>query len=197
MEDLVSTICEVLKKFYSLENNNISRLPHGHTNHNFLVKAKNLYIIKALNPQYEEEIIYKEIDFLNYLKEHEFPLVMPLKTNNGTHLVKYKKRFFVMYSYFEHDFNGVTLKNAKEVGALYGVLHNIPVPDHLEPRPDRRMIWKELLESKDKEIVDFFKKEFLVLEEKIAHKKLPKSIIHADAWAPNFLTKNNKTVFLD
>ena len=197
MDDLVSTIREVLKKFYAIESNDISRLPHGHTNHNFLVTAKNLYIIKALNPQYEEEMIYKEIDFLKYLKKHEFPLVMALKNNKGTHLVNYKKRFFVVYPYFEHDLNGVTFENAEDVGALYGRLHNIPVPNHLSPRPDRRMIWKELLESKDKAIVDFFKKEFLVLEEKISHKKLPKSIIHADAWAPNFLTKNNSTVFLD
>ena len=186
---------QVLKTFYNLKLIDSSEIKMGVSNMNYKIIAdKGTYVLKRMNKNKKEDELKEELNYLNYLSDSKIPVVLPIKTEKGD-FIPYESFILALYPFINHKTDQVSIENIGEVGKIIGKVNKLPIND-LKPRPSNRFIWKELVEkSADKELVEWFLKEFQPYNEKFSELDLPTSIIHGDIWTGNVLfDKDNQLI---
>jgi len=195
------------------------RLEKGVVNINWIVKtSQGKYVLrKIMHPQKIEDLKF-ELDYLSYLKEHNFlyRIPIPIKTKNKKDFLKFKGSYFWLYEYIEgRAIKRFGYSELRECARMMAVYHKIVASSALDNKHgsevfSRKSVLKELekfraqiLEKNKQDRKDrIFLKESSVLIPLMKsldareYSKLPRYPLHRDINPENILWKNKKLVGL-
>ena len=172
----------------------------GIENTNYLLKSKNKKFILTI---FEKRVSNKEIPFfmklMDQLNYSKINCPKPLKSNNGSYLIKLKNKTACIVSFLKgKDKNKLDLKNCFEVGKIIAQMHLVTKNINLSRKNSMGIKNLDpLLKS-----IKFRSHKFSNLEKFLANnlneikknwpKKLPKGIIHGDLFIDNIFFNKNK-----
>ena len=172
----------------------------GIENTNYLLKTKKNKFILTI---FEKRVLDKEIPFfmklMELLNSHKINCPKPLKSKNGSHLIKLKNKKACIVSFLNgKDKLKLNLKNCYEVGKVIANIHEITKKIKISRK--NSMGIKELgplLKS-----IKFKSKKFSNLQKFLTNNlkeikkdwpsKLPQGIIHGDLFIDNIFFNRNK-----
>ena len=172
----------------------------GIENTNYLLKTKKNKFILTI---FEKRVLDKEIPFfiklMELLNSHKINCPKPLKSKNGSHLIKLKNKKACIVSFLNgKDKLKLNLKNCYEVGKVIANIHEITKKIKISRK--NSMGIKELgplLKS-----IKFKSKKFSNLQKFLTNNlkeikknwpsKLPQGIIHGDLFIDNIFFNKNK-----
>jgi len=193
-------ISYINKKFNIEKFINFQGIKQGIENTNYLLRSKNKKFILTI---FEKRVLKKEIPFflklMDGLNNSKINCPKPLKTINGSYLMKLKNKTACIVSFLEgKDKKELDSKNCFEIGKTIAQIHLVTKKMKLFRR--NSMGVKNLdpllksIKFKSKKLNNLEK--FLVNNlkniKKNWPKKLPKGIIHGDLFIDNIFFKKNK-----
>jgi len=193
-------ISYINKKFNIEKFINFQGIKQGIENTNYLLRSKNKKFILTI---FEKRVLKKEIPFflklMDGLNNSKINCPKPLKTINGSYLMKLKNKTACIVSFLEgKDKKELNSKNCFEIGKTIAQIHLVTKKMKLFRR--NSMGVKNLdpllksIKFKSKKLNNLEK--FLVNNlkniKKNWPKKLPKGIIHGDLFIDNIFFKKNK-----
>ena len=172
----------------------------GIENTNYLLKSKNKKFILTI---FEKRVSNKEIPFfmklMDQLNDSRINCPKPLKSNNGSYLIKLKNKTACIVSFLQgKDKNKLNLKNCFEVGRLIAQMHSITKNIRLSRKNSMGIrnldpLLKSIkFKSRKFNNLEKFLKDNLKDIKKKWPKKLPNGIIHGDLFIDNIFFQNNK-----
>jgi len=193
-------ISYINKKFNIEKFINFQGIKQGIENTNYLLRSKNKKFILTI---FEKRVLKKEIPFflklMDGLNNSKINCPKPLKTINGSYLIKLKNKTACIVSFLEgKDKKELNSKNCFEIGKTIAQIHLVTKKMKLFRRNSMGVKnLDSLLKSikfKSKKLNNLEK--FLVNNlkniKKNWPKKLPKGIIHGDLFIDNIFFKKNK-----
>jgi len=173
----------------------------GNANENyFVVTTKGEFIIKII-VEHPKENVEKEVEYIERLKAHKFPIVLYHKLPSGKHILEFNDVIVVVLEKIKGDSPKVTLENIELIGKFFAKLHKIS----FKGLPKRKN-WlthnyiPDSIELIQKDFPDEAKrigKSYSLLKD-FDHSVLPQGIIHGDMSPENCLFENGMpTAFLD
>jgi homoserine kinase type II len=195
------------------------RLEKGVVNINWIVKtSQGKYVLRKIMHFTKIEDLKFELNYLTYLKEHNFPykIPVPIKTKNKEDFLRFKGSYFWLYEYIEgRDIKRFGYSELRECARMMAIYHKIVASSGLNNNHSsevfrRKSVLKELqkfrtqilekgkLERKDR----IFLKESSILIPLMKsldareYSKLPTYPLHRDINPENTLWKNKTLVGL-
>ena len=172
----------------------------GIENTNYLLKTKKNKFILTI---FEKRVSNKEIPFfmklMDQLNYSKINCPKPLKSNNGSYLIKLKNKTACIVSFIQgKDKNKLSSKNCFEVGKIIAEIHRITKNikiyrknsmgiNNLDP-----LLKSIKFKSNKFNNLEKFLKDNLKYIKKNWPNKLPNGIIHGDLFVDNIFFKNNK-----
>jgi homoserine kinase type II len=209
-----------------LENWNIGELisyrkaRKGVVNINWIVKTTlGKYVLRKVTHFTKIEDLKFEVNYLTYLKEHEFPyrIPAPIKTKNKQSFLKFKDSCFWLYDYIEgRDVKRFGYSELRECARMMAIYHNIIESSGLDNGKgsgevfNRKSVLKELenfraqilaKDKRDRKDRIFLKESSILIPLMNSldcgeYSKFPKYPLHRDINPENTLWKNKKLVGL-
>ena len=172
----------------------------GIENTNYLLKSKNKKFILTI---FEKRVSNKEIPFfmklMDQLNYSKINCPKPLKSNNGSYLIKLKNKTACIVSFLKgKDKNKLNLKNCFEVGKIIAQMHSITKNIKISRKNSMGIknldpLLKSIKFKTNKfSNLEKFLKDNLKDIKKNWPKKLPNGIIHGDLFIDNIFFQNNK-----
>ena len=193
-------ISYINKKFNCEKFINFRGIKKGIENTNYLLKSKNKKFILTI---FEKRVSNKEITFfmklMDQLNYSKINCPKPLKSNNGSYLIKLKNKTACIVSFIQgKDKNKLSSKNCFEVGKIIAEIHRITKNikiyrknsmgiNNLDP-----LLKSIKFKSNKFNNLEKFLKDNLKYIKKNWPNKLPNGIIHGDLFVDNIFFKNNK-----
>jgi homoserine kinase type II len=191
----------------------------GVVNINWIVKtSQRKYVLRKIMHFTKIEDLRFELNYLIYLKEHNFPyrIPAPIRTKNEKDFLEFKGSYFWLYEYIEgRDTKRFGYSELRECARMMAIYHKIVATSGLDNKKgsevfNRKSVLKELqkfraqiLEKDKQDRKDkIFLKESSILIPLMKslnareYSKLPKYPLHRDINPENILWKNKKLVGL-
>jgi homoserine kinase type II len=191
----------------------------GVVNINWIVKtSKGKYVLRKIMHFTKIEDLKFELNYLIYLKEHNFPyrIPVPIETKNKENFLKFKGSYFWLYEYIEgRDVKRFGYSELRECAKMMAIYHKIIASSSLDNKHGsevfrRKSVLEELekfraqiLEKNKQDRKDkIFLKESSILIPLMKsldaqeYSKLPTYPLHRDINPENTLWKNKKLVGL-
>jgi len=192
----------------------------GVVNINWIVKTtQGKYVLRKVVHFTKVEDLEFELDYLTYLKEHDFPyrIPAPIRTKNKEDFLKFKGSYFWLYEYIEgKDIKRFGYSELRECAKMMAIYHKILENSTLDNKKgsgevfNRKSVLEELekfrtqILGKDKQDRKdrIFLKEASILIPLMRsldgreYSKFPKYPLHRDINPENTLWKNKKLVGL-
>ena len=192
----------------------------GVVNINWIIKTtQGKYVLRKVAHFTKIENLKFEVDYLTYLKEHDFPyrIPAPTKTRNRKNLLKFKDSYFWLYEYIEgRDIKRFGHSELRECAKMMAIYHKIIESSGLGNKKDsdevfnRKPVLKELekfraqalaKDKQDRKDRIFLKESSILIPlmkslDGQEYSKFPKYPIHRDVNPENTLWKNKKLVGL-
>jgi len=191
----------------------------GVVNINWIVKTtRGKYVLrKIMQPRKIKDLRF-ELDYLIYLKEHNFPyrIPVPIKTNNKEDFLKFKGSYFWLYEYLEgRDIKRFGYWELRECARMMATYHKIVASSGLDNKRGsevfcRKSVLKDLekfraqileKDKQDRKDRIFLKESSILIPlmkslDAWEYSKLPTYPLHRDINPENILWKNKKLVGL-
>jgi len=192
----------------------------GVVNINWIVKTvQGKYVLRKIMHITKIKDLEFELNYLTYLKEHNFPyrIPAPIRTKNGKNFLKFKGSYFWLYEYIEgRNIKRFGYSELRECARMMAIYHKIIESSGLDNKKgseevfNRKSVLEELRKfraqilAKDKQD----RKERIFLKESSIlvplmkslvgreYSKLPRYPLHRDINPENILWKNRKLVGL-
>ena len=193
-------ISYIIKKFNIEKFINFQGIKQGIENTNYLLRSKNKKFILTI---FEKRVSKKEIPFflklMDKLNNSKINCPKPLKTINGSYLIKLKNKTACIVSFLEgKDKKKLNPKNCFKIGKTIAQIHlvtkkmklfrkNSMGVKNLDPLLKSIKFKSKKLNNLEKFLVNNLKN-----IKKNWPKKLPKGIIHGDLFIDNIFFKKNK-----
>ena len=192
----------------------------GVVNINWIIKtAQGKYVLRKITHFTKAEDLKFELNYLTYLKEHNFPygIPAPIRTKNEKNFLKFKGSYFLLYEYIAgRNIKRFGYSELKECAKMMAIYHKMIESSGLDNRKgigevfNRKSVLEELEKfraqviTKDKQDRKdrIFLKESSILIPLLKslngreYSKLPKYPLHRDVNPENTLWKNKKLVAL-
>lgn len=167
--------------------------------------GKYLLRLSPFGPRWRsKEEIAAELELIDCLLTHNFPVPKPITMKNGKRIIFWKNHFGYLREFFEGEFkSNPTLKEIKKFGKLMGCFHNLV--QNYETKNKKEHIWdleetkKRFQQNKNiilksnfkkkKEFVKRFDKEISLLN---FPKDLPSGTVHEDLGKRHVLWQEDK-----
>ncbi len=192
----------------------------GVVNINWIVKtSRGKYVLRKVTQFTRISDLKFELNYLTYLKEHEFPykIPAPIRTKNGELLLKFRGCCFWIYEYIEgRDIKRFGYSELRECARMMAIYHGIVESSCLDNKKGSGEVFnrKSVLEELEKFRTQILEKDRLDRKDRIfvkessiliplmrsldgrEYSKFPKYPLHRDINPENTLWKNKKLVGL-
>ena len=100
-------IKNILKKYYNIEANNISKIERGTSNIFKIEATQNKYILKEFISKRKKETIIKEIEIINFLQKRNINVPIYIKTIDNNYYIENEDRIIIVQEFID----GYTIEN--------------------------------------------------------------------------------------
>lgn len=177
-------------------------LSGGFANKNFKLVTENGVYLYRLVMQKRAEELEEELEYLLYLKEHNFQAAFPVPKKDGTFINQLNDgTLVVLYDFLDGEEPEPNPFTASEIGKAAGQLNALSSEKWIERKNDLSLKkCSDLIsrfistDNRLKAVLNQFTIETEILSDRLRNTDLPTGIVHGDLYPDNTIFQGNKLI---